>query len=153
MCIRDSFAAGAKATLMIMASRRTPDGLVERLCANLPAGGAMLPQKGEPNVYPGVLGLAQAVIVTSDSVNMASEAAITGKPVLIAPWQSATAAKEYGFWANVNPGIPHPRWPQKTERMLGTNERVPTMIFNGYRDQVEGLYANLGITDPRELYY
>ena len=63
------------------------------------------------------------------------------------------AAKEYGFWANVNPGIPHPRWPQKTERMLGTNERVPTMIFNGYRDQVEGLYANLGITDPRELYY
>ena len=39
----------------------------------------------------------------------------------------------------------------KTERMLGTNERVPTMIFNGYRDQVEGLYANLGITDPREL--
>ena len=53
----------------------------------------------------------------------------------------------------MNPGIPHPRWPQKTERMLGTNERVPTMIFNGYRDQVEGLYANLGITDPRELYY
>ena len=52
-----------------------------------------------------------------------------------------------------NPGIPHPRWPQKTERMLGTKERVPTMIFNGYRDQVEGLYANLGITDPRELYY
>ncbi|MEL0189174.1 MAG: molybdopterin-dependent oxidoreductase, partial [Alphaproteobacteria bacterium] len=63
------------------------------------------------------------------------------------------AAKEYGFWANVNPGIPHPRWPQKTERMLGTDERVPTMIFNGYRDQVEGLYANLGITDSRELYY
>ena len=61
--------------------------------------------------------------------------------------------KEYGFWANVNPGIPHPRWPQKTERMLGTDERVPTMIFNGYRDQVEGLYADLGITDPRELYY
>ena len=90
------FAAGAKATLMIMASRRTPDGLVERLCANLPAGGAMLPQKGEPNVYPGVLGLAQAVIVTSDSVNMASEAAITGKPVLIAPWQSATDTNPSG---------------------------------------------------------
>ena len=63
------------------------------------------------------------------------------------------AGNEYGFWANVNPGIPHPRWPQKTERMLGTDDRVPTMIFNGYRDQVEGLYANLGITDPRELYY
>ena len=63
------------------------------------------------------------------------------------------AGKEYGFWANVNPGIPHPRWPQKTERMLGSDARVPTMIFNGYREQVEGLYANLGITDPRELYY
>ncbi|MGC6454301.1 MAG: protein-methionine-sulfoxide reductase catalytic subunit MsrP, partial [Candidatus Puniceispirillaceae bacterium] len=63
------------------------------------------------------------------------------------------AGKEYGFWANVNPGIPHPRWPQKTERMLGSDARVPTMIFNGYREQVEHLYANLGITDPRELYY
>ena len=63
------------------------------------------------------------------------------------------AGNEYGFWANVNPGIPHPRWPQKTERMLGSDARVPTMIFNGYREQVEGLYAGLGITDPRELYY
>lgn len=63
------------------------------------------------------------------------------------------AGKEYGFWANVNPGIPHPRWPQRTERLLGTGQRVPTQIFNGYREQVEPLYANLGITDPRELYY
>ena len=63
------------------------------------------------------------------------------------------AGKEYGFWANVNPGIPHPRWPQRTERLLGTGQRVPTQIFNGYREQVELLYANLGITDPRELYY
>jgi sulfoxide reductase catalytic subunit YedY len=63
------------------------------------------------------------------------------------------AGKEYGFWANVNPGIPHPRWPQRTERLLGTGQRVSTQIFNGYREQVEPLYANLGITDPRELYY
>lgn len=63
------------------------------------------------------------------------------------------AGNEYGFWANVNPGIPHPRWPQRTERLLGTGQRVPTQIFNGYREQVEHLYANLGITDPRELYY
>ena len=63
------------------------------------------------------------------------------------------AAKEYGFWANVNPNVPHPRWSQKTERMLGSDDRVPTMLFNGYREQVEGLYTNLGITDPRELYY
>ena len=83
------FARHSGATLMIVASRRTPDGLVERLCSKLPAGGALLPQTGEANVYPGILGLAQAVIVTSDSVNMASEAAITGKPVMIAPWQEA----------------------------------------------------------------
>ena len=91
-----AFARQSGATLMIVASRRTPDGLVDRLCAHLPAGGAMLPQKDEPNVYPGILGLAQAVIVTSDSVNMASEAAITGKPVMIAPWQTATEANPSG---------------------------------------------------------
>ena len=73
--------------LMIMASRRTPEGLVERVCAKLPPDAVMLPQQGEPNVYPGILGMAQAVIVSSDSVNMATEAAITGKPVMIAPWR------------------------------------------------------------------
>ena len=61
------------------------------------------------------------------------------------------APKEYGFWANVNPNIPHPRWSQATERLLGTDERVPTQLFNGYRDQVEGMYAKLPINDPREL--
>ena len=60
---------------------------------------------------------------------------------------------EYGFWANVNPGIPHPRWPQRTERLIGTGQRVPTQMFNGYDEQVAHMYANLGITDPRELYY
>ena len=90
------FARNSGATLMITPSRRTPDGLVDRLCSKLPVGGAMLPQKGEVNVYPGILGLAQAVIVTSDSVNMASEAAITGKPVMIAPWQTATQANPSG---------------------------------------------------------
>lgn len=63
------------------------------------------------------------------------------------------AGNEYGFWANVNPGVPHPRWPQTTERLLGTDERVPTQLFNGYRDQVEPLYARLKVNSPRELYY
>lgn len=91
-----AFAQTSGAMLMIVPSRRTPEGLVDRLCAHLPAGGAMLPQKDEPNVYPGILGLAQAVIVTSDSVNMASEAAITGKPVMIASWQEATDSNPSG---------------------------------------------------------
>jgi len=55
-------------------------------------------------------------------------------------WESL-AASEYGFWANVNPAVPHPRWSQATEEVLGTHERVPTRIFNGYGDQVAGLYA------------
>jgi sulfoxide reductase catalytic subunit YedY len=51
--------------------------------------------------------------------------------------------QEYGFWANVNPEVPHPRWSQASERVLGTNERVPTQIFNGYGEFVSGLYDGL----------
>ena len=45
-------------------------------------------------------------------------------------WQ-AINPDEYGFWANVNPAVPHPRWSQATERLLSTDERVPTVIYNG----------------------
>ncbi len=47
---------------------------------------------------------------------------------------------EYDFEANVNPDVPHPRWSQKTERMLGTGERRPTLLFNGYGEFVAQLY-------------
>jgi len=50
---------------------------------------------------------------------------------------------EYGFWANVNPEVPHPRWSQASERVLGTGERVPTQLFNGYGAFVAGLYTGL----------
>jgi sulfoxide reductase catalytic subunit YedY len=50
---------------------------------------------------------------------------------------------EYGFWANVNPEFPHPRWSQATERMIGTDERRPTQIFNGYGKWVASLYPDL----------
>ncbi len=52
-------------------------------------------------------------------------------------------SKEYGFWANVNPEIDHPRWSQASEKVLGTNERVPTLLFNGYAEQVAGLYTGM----------
>lgn len=52
-------------------------------------------------------------------------------------------ADEYGFWANVNPAVPHPRWSQATERVLGTDERVPTLIWNGYGEYVADLYSNI----------
>ncbi len=50
---------------------------------------------------------------------------------------------EYGFWANVNPDVAHPRWSQETEQVLGTDERIPTLLYNGYGEQVAGLYAGL----------
>ena len=53
------------------------------------------------------------------------------------------AGGEYGFWANVNPEVPHPRWSQATERVLGTGERVPTLLFNGYGEYVADLYKGL----------
>ena len=48
---------------------------------------------------------------------------------------------EYGFWANVNPEVPHPRWSQATERPLGSDARVPTQLYNGYAEFVASLYA------------
>ena len=53
----------------------------------------------------------------------------------------------YGFWANVNPKVPHPKWSQASERVLGTDEHVPTRLFNGYAEFVADLYT--GNTDPR----
>ena len=50
---------------------------------------------------------------------------------------------EYGFWANVNPEVPHPRWSQATERPLGQQERIPTELFNGYGEQVAHLYTGM----------
>ena len=57
-------------------------------------------------------------------------------------WEGLQAS-EYGFWANVNPEVPHPRWSQASERVLGTGEMRPTMLFNGYGDYVADLYKGL----------
>ena len=57
-------------------------------------------------------------------------------------WETIQAS-EYGFWANVNPEVPHPRWSQAEERPLGVEGSVPTLLFNGYAAEVAGLYTNL----------
>ena len=57
-------------------------------------------------------------------------------------WEKLQAS-EYGFWANVNPKVSHPRWSQATERMLGTDERVPTLLYNGYEEYVADLYKGM----------
>ena len=59
-------------------------------------------------------------------------------------WEEMNS-REYGFWANVNPAVPHPRWSQATEKDLGTGKRIPTKIFNGYGEWVAALYE--GNTD------
>jgi methionine sulfoxide reductase catalytic subunit len=50
---------------------------------------------------------------------------------------------EYGFWANVNPEVPHPRWSQAEETPLGSSTKVPTVLFNGYGEFVTDLYKGL----------
>ncbi len=55
------------------------------------------------------------------------------------------APDEYGFYANVNPEVPHPRWSQSTERRIGELERRDTLMFNGYADQVAALYEGMDL--------
>lgn len=57
-------------------------------------------------------------------------------------WEELQAS-EYGFWANVNPEVSHPRWSQASERVLGTGDKVPTLLFNGYGEFVADLYMGL----------
>ena len=62
-------------------------------------------------------------------------------------WNDA-APNEYGFYSNVNPNVDHPRWSQKTERRIGASlfdQRQPTLMFNGYGDQVASLYNGMDL--------
>jgi sulfoxide reductase catalytic subunit YedY len=59
-------------------------------------------------------------------------------------WNIANA-REYGFYSNVNPEVDHPRWTQSRERRLGEFLRRPTLMFNGYGDQVASLYTGLDL--------
>jgi sulfoxide reductase catalytic subunit YedY len=53
------------------------------------------------------------------------------------------AGDEYGFWANVNPEVPHARWSQAREQPLGQEEEIPTLLYNGYAEEVAGLYEGM----------
>jgi sulfoxide reductase catalytic subunit YedY len=63
-------------------------------------------------------------------------------------WMIA-APNEYGFYANVNPDVAHPRWSQRTERRIGESGRRETLPFNGYAEEVAGLYTGM---DLRQYY-
>ncbi|HTN88833.1 MAG TPA: protein-methionine-sulfoxide reductase catalytic subunit MsrP, partial [Sorangium sp.] len=61
-------------------------------------------------------------------------------------WSQA-APDEYGFYANVNPAVNHPRWSQATERRIGELRRRPTLPFNGYAEEVAGLYSGMDLRE------
>ncbi len=58
---------------------------------------------------------------------------------------SSIAPNEYGFYANVNPEVDHPRWSQASERRIGELTRRPTLMFNGYEEDVASLYAGMDL--------
>ena len=59
-------------------------------------------------------------------------------------WQ-LQARNEYGFYANVNPSVDHPRWSQASERRIGDFFKRPTLMFNGYTDQVASMYSGMDL--------
>jgi sulfoxide reductase catalytic subunit YedY len=64
-------------------------------------------------------------------------------------WEKLQSS-EYGFWANVNPKVDHPRWSQAMEEVIGTGEKRPTLLYNGYGDQVASLYAGM---EGQKIYF
>ncbi len=64
----------------------------------------------------------------------------------VSSWMEA-GPNEYGFYANVNPDVPHPRWSQATERVIGTGERRKTELFNGYQEEVAHLYEGMDLEE------
>jgi methionine sulfoxide reductase catalytic subunit len=61
-------------------------------------------------------------------------------------WAKASPG-EYGFYANVNPDVSHPRWSQSSERRIGAGgvDRIPSLVFNGYKEEVAGLYTGMDL--------
>jgi sulfoxide reductase catalytic subunit YedY len=100
-------------------------------------GQALPPQDGAPIrlVIPWKYGFKGIKSIVKIKV-MASQPSTT--------WSQA-APNEYGFYANVNPHVDHPRWSQATEQRIGQSGRRPTLMFNGYEKQVGHLYAGMDL--------
>lgn len=62
-----------------------------------------------------------------------------------ATFWNTSAPNEYGFYSNVNPSVPHPRWSQSSERRIGEASRRETLLFNGYAEQVAALYEGMDL--------
>ena len=100
-------------------------------------GQDLLPQNGAPLrvVVPWKYGFKSAKAIVKIEL-------VTDQPQTL--W-STSAPNEYGFYSNVNPDVPHPRWSQASERRIGESDRRPTLMFNGYGDQVASLYTGMDL--------
>jgi sulfoxide reductase catalytic subunit YedY len=85
---------------------------------------------------------------TDEQPRIANESRREGDWSWTTSWNQAQPG-EYGFYSNVNPNVPHPRWSQASERVLGGSlfgtRRIPTLMFNGYADEVAHLYAGMDL--------
>ncbi len=99
--------------------------------------GAAQPERGAP-----AAGGAVEVRLQEHQVDREDPAA--GRPSPHTSW-NMQAPREYGFYANVNPEVDHPRWSQARERRIGDLRRRPTLPFNGYAEQVASLYAGMDL--------
>jgi sulfoxide reductase catalytic subunit YedY len=100
-------------------------------------GKSLLPQNGAPIrlVVPWKYGFKSIKSIVRIDL-------VTEMPASL--WMTA-APNEYGFYANVNPNVPHPRWSQASERRIGDLNRRPTLMFNGYEEQVARLYEGMDL--------
>jgi sulfoxide reductase catalytic subunit YedY len=100
-------------------------------------GKSLLPQNGAPVrvVVPWKYGFKSIKSIVK--IDLVEE-----MPVSL--WMAA-APHEYGFYANVNPDVPHPRWSQATERRIGETKRRQTLLFNGYAEEVAHLYSGMDL--------
>jgi sulfoxide reductase catalytic subunit YedY len=101
-------------------------------------GKSLLPQNGAPIrvVIPWKYGFKSIKSIVKIEL-------VTDQPETF--W-SKVGPQEYGFYANVNPDVNHPRWSQATEHRIGEDNPRKTLLFNGYADQVAGLYKDLDLT-------
>jgi sulfoxide reductase catalytic subunit YedY len=101
-------------------------------------GKDLLPQNGAPVrlVVPWKYGFKSIKSITK--IDLVSE-----MPVSL--WMES-APNEYGFYANVNPGVDHPRWSQATERRIGELSRRASLMFNGYEQEVTNIYEGMDLT-------
>lgn len=104
-------------------------------------GKSLLPQNGAPIrlVVPWKYGFKYIKSIAKIEL-------VTDQP--ISTWEQQNP-KEYGFYANVNPEVSHPRWSQASERIIGERGRQKTLYLNGYDKEVSHLYAGM---DPKKLY-